>query len=174
MSTEITSAKVYRTELMPLSFLRRSAYVFPEKTAVVHGDRRYTYREFEERVHRLANPPRDAGPRQRERGAVLAPNIPALLEAHFAVPAAGCVLVPINTRLTPPEVAHIAAHSGARLLFVDAELQHLVQSAEGVQTVRIDDTGQPGDPYEDYLASGSPEAPPLLLEDEEETIAINY
>ena len=166
--------KVYRTELTPLSFLRRSACVFPEKTAVVHGDRRYTYREFEERVHRLANRLRDAGLRKGDRVAFLAPNIPALLEAHFAVPAAGCVLVPINTRLTPPEVAHIAAHSGTRLLFVDAELQHLVHSVEGVQTVRIDDTGQPGDPYEDYLASGSPEAPPLLLEDEEETIAINY
>jgi fatty-acyl-CoA synthase len=55
MSTEVISAKVYRTELTPLSFLRRSAYMFPEKTAVVYGDRRYTYKEFEERVNRLAS-----------------------------------------------------------------------------------------------------------------------
>src|SRR5688572_1123258 len=122
--------KVYRTELTPLSFLRRSAYVFPEKTAVVHGERRYTYREFEERVHRLASRLRDAGLREGDRVAFLAPNIPALLEAHFAVPAAGCVLVPVNTRLTPGEVAHIVEHSGARMLFVDAELQNLVQSVD--------------------------------------------
>jgi len=168
--------KVYRTELTPLSFLRRSAYVFPGKTAVVHGERRYTYREFEERVHRLANRLRDAGLGRGDRVAFLAPNIPALLEAHFAVPAAGCVLVPVNTRLTAAEVAHIVAHSGARLLFVDAELQHLAESVDGsrVETLRIDDTGQAGDPYEDYLAAGSPEAPPLLLTDEEETIAVNY
>ena len=76
--------KVYRTELTPLSFLRRSAYVFPEKTAVVHGDRRYTYREFEERVHRLANRLLDAGLRKGDRVAFLAPNIPALLEARAA------------------------------------------------------------------------------------------
>jgi fatty-acyl-CoA synthase len=168
--------KVYRTELTPLSFLRRSAYVFGEKTAIVHGDRRYTYREFEERVHRLASRLRDAGLRKGDRVAFLVPNIPALLEAHFAVPAAGCALVPINTRLTAGEVAHIVQHSGARMLFVDAELQHLVESVDRarVEMVRIDDTGLPGDPYEDYLAAGSPEPQPLLLEDEEETIAVNY
>jgi acyl-CoA synthetase (AMP-forming)/AMP-acid ligase II len=168
--------KVYRTELTPLSFLRRSAYVFPEKIAIVHGERRYTYREFEERVNRLASRLRGAGLRKGDRVAFLAPNIPALLEAHFAVPAAGCVLVPINTRLTLGEVAHVVKHSSARMLFVDADLQNLVQAIDGagVERVRIDDTGRPGDPYEDYLASGSPEAPPLLLEDEEETIAVNY
>src|SRR6478672_2803014 len=141
---------VYRTELSPLSFLRRSAYVFGEKTAIVHGDRRYTYREFEERVHRLASRLRDAGLRKGDRVAFLVPNIPALLEAHFAVPAAGSVLVPINTRLTADEVVHIVRHSGARMLFVDAELEHLVQSVgrARVEVVRIDDTGRPGDPYE--------------------------
>jgi fatty-acyl-CoA synthase len=84
--------------------------------------------------------------------------------------------VPINSRLTPGEVAHIVEHSGARMLFVDAELQNLAQSVDGakVQVVRIDDTGRPGDPYEDYLAAGSSEAVPSLLENEEETIAVNY
>src|SRR5215210_4514973 len=95
--------KVYRTELTPVSFLRRSAYVFPDKTAVVHGDRRYTYKEFEERVNRLASGLREAGLRKGDRVAFLAPNIPPLLEAHFAVPAAGYVLVPINTRLSSEE-----------------------------------------------------------------------
>ena len=168
--------KVYRTELTPVSFLRRSAYVYPDKVAVVHGDRRYTYRQFEERVNRLASRLRDAELRKGDRVAFLAPNIPPLLEAHFAVPAAGCVLVPINTRLGSEEVGHILDHSGSKMLFVDAELEKLVEPLDtsGIETVRIDDTGEPGDPYEDYLAEGSAEAVPGVLEDEEETIAINY
>ena len=168
--------KVYRDELTPVSFLRRSAHVFPEKVAVVHGDRRYTYREFEERVNRLASRLRDAGLQKGDRVAFLAPNIPPLLEAHFAVPASGCVLVPINTRLGSEEVGHILEHSGSKMLFVDAELEKLVEPLDtsGIEIVRIDDTGEPGDPYEDYLADGSPETLPSVLEDEEETIAINY
>src|SRR3712207_4964206 len=168
--------KVYRTELTPVSFLRRSAYVFPDKVAVVHGDRRYTYRQFEERVNRLASRLRGAGLQKGDRVAFLAPNIPPLLEAHFAVPAAGCVLVPVNTRLSSEEVGHILEHSGSKMLFVDAELEKLVEPLDtsGMETVRIDDTGEPGDPYEDYLAEGSAEAVPGVLEDEEETIAINY
>jgi fatty-acyl-CoA synthase len=165
--------KVYRSELTPVSFLRRSAYVYPDKVAVVHGHRRYTYREFEERVNRLASGLREAGLGKGDRVAFLAPNIPPLLEAHFAVPAAGCVLVPINTRLSGEEVGFILEHSGSKLLFADAELEKLVADVE-IQTVRIDDTGEPGDPYEDFLAEGSPEASPMVLEDEEETIAINY
>src|SRR5919198_5576214 len=95
--------KVYRTELSPVSFLRRSAYIYPDKVAVVHGERRYTYREFEERVNRLASRLRAAGLRKHDRVAFLAPNIPPLLEAHFAVPAAGGILVAINTRLSADE-----------------------------------------------------------------------
>jgi fatty-acyl-CoA synthase len=168
--------KVYRTELTPVSFLRRSAYVFPDKVAVVHGERRYTYGEFEERVNRLASRLREAGLQKGDRVAFLAPNIPPLLEAHFAVPAAGCVLVPVNTRLSSEEVGHILEHSGSKMLFVDAELEKLVEPLDtsGMETVRIDDTGEPGDPYEDYLAEGSAEAVPGVLEDEEETIAVNY
>ena len=96
-------------------------------------------------MHRLASRLRDAGLRKGDRVAFLVPNIPALLEAHFAVPAAGSVLVPINTRLTADEVVHIVRHSGARMLFVDAELEHLVQSVDRarVEVVRIDDTGRP-------------------------------
>src|SRR5579871_1730028 len=85
--------KVYRSELTPVSFLRRSASVFPDKTAVVHGERRYTYRQFEERVNRLASALRAAGMQKHDRVAFLAPNIPPLLEAHFGVPAAGGILV---------------------------------------------------------------------------------
>src|SRR5215210_930319 len=96
--------KVYRTELTPVSFLRRSAYVFPDKTAVVHGDRRYTYKEFEERVNRLASRLRDTDLQKGDRVAFLCYNIPPMLEAHFAMPLAGLVLVAINYRLSANEV----------------------------------------------------------------------
>ena len=100
-------AKVYRTELSPVSFLRRNAYVHPDKTAVVHGDRRYSYGEFALRVDRLAASLRAAGLAKHQRVAFLAPNIPPMLEAHFAVPAAGGVLVAINTRLSSSEIDYI-------------------------------------------------------------------
>jgi fatty-acyl-CoA synthase len=171
----LLSEKVYRSELTPVSFLRRSAYMFPEKTAVVYGGRRYSYSELEERVNRLASRLRDSGLGKGERIAFLCPNTPPMLEGHFAVPAAGLVLVAINTRLGRDEVTYIVEHSGAKMVFVDAELEPLLDDVDGdVERVRIDDTGEPGDPYEDYLAEGSPEPVESVLEDEEETISINY
>jgi len=172
----MTQRRVSRTELTPVSFLQRSAYVFPDKVAVVHGARRYTYRQFEERVNRLASALRGAGMNKHDRVAFLCPNIPAMLEAHYAVPAAGGVLVAINTRLSSDEIGYILTHSGSRFLFVDAELEPVVKPLDltGLEVVRVDDTGAPGDPYEDFLAGGSPGPVESWLEDEEETIAINY
>ncbi len=171
-----TQTKVYRTDLTPLSFLSRSASVFPEKVAIVHGDRHYTYREFAERVYRMASHLRVHGLQKGDRVAFLAPNIPSLLEAHYGVPAAGGILVAINTRLNTQEVDFLLQHSGARYLFVDAELYPLVEplTLEGIHVVRIDDTGAAEDPYEIFLAAGSPEPIESWLEDEEETISINY
>src|SRR5438309_8472952 len=161
--------RAYRTELTPISFLRRSASVFPDRTAVVHGERRSTYRQLEDRVDRLVRALHAAGLEQGDRVAFLSPNTPAMLEAHYAVPAAGGVLVAVNTRLNSEEVGYILEHSGARFLFVDAELAPLVQPLDtsGLTVVRIDDTGAAGDPYEDLLASSSPEPVPASLEDEE-------
>ena len=165
--------KVYRSELTPVDFLRRSAYMFPEKTAVVYGERRYSYSELEERVNRLSSRLRDAGLQKGDRVAFLCLNTPPMLEGHFAVPAAGLVLVAINTRLGKDEVTYIVEHSGAKMVFVDAELEKLLADVD-VEQVRIDDTGESGDPYEDYIAEGSDEPVESVLEDEEETISINY
>ena len=166
----------YRTELTPLAFLRRSAYVWPDKVAVVHGERRDTYRRLEERANRLASGLRTAGLGKLDRVAIIAPNTPAMLEAHFGVPAAGLVLVPINVRLSTDEIGYILKHSGAKVLFVDHEFEPLVAPLDltGVRVVRIDDTGAAGDPYEDFLAAHSPEPCEPWLEDELETISINY
>jgi fatty-acyl-CoA synthase len=168
--------RVYRTEFTPLSFLRRSAFVYPDKTAVVHGDRRISYRQFEERVHRLANRLLTEGLGRGDRVAFLSPNTPAMLEAHFAVPAAGGILVAINTRLNAEEVGYILSHSGARWLFVDTEFEPLLATldASAARVVPIADTGRPGDPYEEFLAGGTTDAVPAWLEDEEEMISINY
>jgi fatty-acyl-CoA synthase len=168
--------KVYRTELTPMSFLERSASLFPDKVAIIHGDRQYTYRKFAWRVNRLASRLRECGLQKHDRVAFLCPNIPALLEAHFAVPAAGGILVAVNTRLSSREIDYILRHSGSSFLFVDAELYPLVEplDLEGIQVVRVDDSGSPADPYEAFLAAGSPEPVKSWLEDEEETIALNY
>jgi len=108
-----TPTKVYRTELSPVSFLERSADVLPDKLAVVHGGRRYTYRQLAERVNRLASALRKAGMQKHDRVAFLCPNTPAMLEAHYGVPAAGGILVTINTRLSADEIAYILKHSGS-------------------------------------------------------------
>lgn len=108
--------KVYLEELSPVGFLRRSAYMFPDKTAVVHGGRRHSYREFQERANRLASGLQGQGLQKEDRVAFLCPNIPALLEAHFGVPAAGGILVAINSRLSSEEIGYILGHSGRNLI----------------------------------------------------------
>src|SRR2546428_4337034 len=166
---------VYRTELTPASFLTRSAYVFPQKTAVVHGSRRYSYAQLGERVHRLASALRGAGMEKHDRVAFLCPNTPAMLEAHFGVPAAGGILVAVNTRLGSDEIGYILKHSGSRFLFVAHELEGLVKPADltGVRVVRVDDTGAVGDPYEEFLATGSPQSSVRWLDAPAHTISIN-
>jgi fatty-acyl-CoA synthase len=166
----------YRTELTPVSFLRRSAYVYPDRVAVVHGERRYTYRDFEARCNRLASALRGLGLQKLDRVAIISPNTPPMLEAHYGVPLAGLVLVPINTRLNSDDIDYILKHSGARVLLVDGEMEALVKplALDGMSVIRIDDTGAPGDPYEDFIATGSAEPVEPWIEDEMETLSINY
>jgi fatty-acyl-CoA synthase len=166
---------VSRTELDPISFLKRSAAILTDRTAVVHGELRRTYGELDARVSRLASGLRGRGLEPRDRVAVLCPNTPALLEAHFGVPAAGGVLVAINARLSPSEIRTILEHSGARTLIVDAELAgRVADPPPGLDVVRVDDDGSEGDPYEQLLAEGDPAAAPRALADEEDPISINY
>ena len=170
--------KVFRTELTPLSFLRRTAALFPDTTAVVHGNRgtACSYRQFARRVNRLASALQAHGLRPADCVAFLCPNIPPMVEAHFAVPAAGGILVAINTLLNAAEIAAILRHSGARFLFVDHELYSILTplNLDGITVIRVDDTGLPDDPYETFLAKGSPEELDPRLADEEETISLSY
>jgi acyl-CoA synthetase (AMP-forming)/AMP-acid ligase II len=168
--------KVFRTELNPVDLLERAAFVYPNKVALVHGERRYSYAALGERAWRLANALRGVGLEKGDRVATLLPNSPAMLEAHFGVPAAGGILVSVNTRLSSDEIAYILEHSGSRVLLLDAELAGLVDPIDlgGVHVIRVDDTGSADDPYEHFLAGASPNRPASRLEDEEETISVNY
>jgi acyl-CoA synthetase (AMP-forming)/AMP-acid ligase II len=168
--------KVFRTELDPVDFLQRAAHIYPAKTAVVHGERRYSYGQLAERSWRLAKALRSAGLNKGDRVATLLVNSPAMLEAHFGVPAAGGILVAVNFRLSAAEVGYILAHSGARYLLLHSQLEELVAPLDlaGVTVIRCTDTGSPEDPYEQFLAAAPAERPPSWLADEEETISINY
>jgi fatty-acyl-CoA synthase len=166
---------VFRTELNPVDFLRRAAYIYPEKIAVVDGERRYSYAQLAERSWRLANALRSAGLRKGDRVATLLFNSSPMLEAHFGVPAAGGILVAVNNRLASPEVGHILEHSGARFLLLDAELEpHLSPLALSEVTVIRCDRGAAEDQYERFLTAARSDMPDSWLEDEEETISINY
>jgi fatty-acyl-CoA synthase len=169
------TSKVFRTELNPVDFLRRAAYVSPEKIAVVDGDDRYSYRQLAERSWRLANALRSAGLGKGDRVATLLFNSSSMLEAHFGVPAAGGILVAINNRLASPEVRYILEHSGARFLLLDAELEPLIAplAMSGLTLIRCG-RGDTDDQYEQLLTAASGEMPDSWLEDEEETISINY
>ena len=111
---------VFRSELNPVDFLYRAAYLYPDKVAVAAGKRRYSYRELAERSWRLANALRSAGLAKGDRVAALLFNSPAMLEAHFGVPAAGGILVAVNNRLSGPEIGYILQHSGAKYLLLDS------------------------------------------------------
>jgi len=114
--------------LTPMRFLQRSAEVFPNKNAIVYGSRTYTYAEYSAIAQRMARAIR-ARINPGDRVIFLAPNIPEMLIAHFAVPLAGGVLVALNSRLAKPEIDYVIAHSEATMLFLDAELVATVGSA---------------------------------------------
>ena len=174
---------VYRTELTPLSFLERSSLVYPDKTAIVDGDRRITYREMARETTRLAGALSASGVRPGDRVAFLCPNIPEMLMAHFAVPLVRGVLVAVNTRLAPAEIHYILGHSGSKVLVGDSELLAPLAGVIGdlselTEVVSIDRsgtaTGYPTTPYREFLARGSDRPLPWTVDDEERTISINY
>ncbi len=115
--------------LSPLSFLERAAAVFPEKTAVIHGETRYSYRELMTRCRRLASALAGRGVRPGDTVSLMAPNVPALLEAHYGVAMAGAVLNALNYRLDAASIAFILAHGEARVLITDREFSATVKAA---------------------------------------------
>ena len=115
--------------LSPLSFLRRTAEVFPDHLAVIHGRLRYSYNELYERCRRLASALEKRGIKRGDTVAIMAPNTPAHLEAHFGIPATGAVINAINTRLDAAAIAFILEHGEAKILFTDREYSATVKAA---------------------------------------------
>ncbi len=173
------------TPLSPLSFIKRTAAVYPERISVVHGEQQYTWAETYARCRRLASALAARGVGAGDTVAVLAPNVPAIYEAHFGVAMAGAVLNTINTRLDPAAVAFILDHAEAKVLITDRELSDIVRAAltrveHQPLVIDIDDPlvteGEPlgSMDYESFLDSGDPEFTPFTPADEWQAISLNY
>ncbi|AJR23417.1 AMP-binding protein [Sphingobium sp. YBL2] len=172
--------------LSPLTFLPRAAAIHSDRPSIVHGTLSWTWRETHERCLKLASALRGRGIGRGDIVAILAPNIPAMVEAHFGVPMAGAILNTLNTRLKAEEIAFQLAHSKARLLLVDREYGETVAAAVAAMAsppliVCIDDPLYDGAAppigsldYETLLAEGSADAPWSLPLDERDPIALNY
>ncbi|WP_211091460.1 acyl-CoA synthetase [Pseudothauera rhizosphaerae] len=172
--------------LSPLSYLERSACVYPNRTSVIHGARRYTWGQTYERCRRLASALVQRGVGRGDTVAVMLPNVPAMVDAHFGIPMTGAVLNTLNTRLDAEAIAFMLTHGEAKVLITDPEFAPTVRAAldllEGPKPLVIDalDDEFPGKDrlgeieYEDFLASGDPDYAWELPRDEWDAIALNY
>jgi len=171
--------------LTPLRFLDRAADVYPDRAAIIHGDHRQTWSETRDRAYRLASALAKRGIRRGDTVSIMAPNTPAMLEAHFGVPLAGAVLNAINSRLDIEGLAFILRHGESKLLLVDSEFSALALKAiERLDSppvvIDINDVeGPETEPvgvvdYEALLAEGDSDFEGVWPIDEWEPIALNY
>jgi fatty-acyl-CoA synthase len=194
-SRDLRQASIYQRDLdqtaanfvplSPLSFLRRAAAVYPEKLAVVHGARHFSYRQFDERCRRLAAALASRGVGQGSTVAVLAPNIPALLEAHYGVPMSGGVLNALNVRLDAAGIAFILDHGEAEVLIADTSFSETLAEALKLcrrrpHLIEVEDPEGEGGArlgeieYEEFLNASPPLEGETLPSDEWQAIALNY
>ncbi len=171
--------------LSPLSFLKRSADIFGERTAVIYGTRRYVWREVHDRACRLACALAALGVVKGDTVSIMAANTPELFEAHFGVPMAGAVLNTINMRLEPATVAYILEHGDAKALITDSAFAPTVRIAleqlgRQIPVIDIHDEQGPGGEslgrieYEAFLEQGDPAYSWSLPDDEWDALALNY
>jgi fatty-acyl-CoA synthase len=170
----------------PLGFIERAAAVYPDRLAVVHGGIRRDWRETYARARRLASALAAMGIGRDDTVAVMLPNIPAMVEAHFGVPMAGAVLNTLNTRLDAETLGFMLNHGEAKALLVDREFSATMRRAlahieRPIRVIDVDDPEYGGDgerigeiEYEDWLAAGDPEFAWLRPEDEWQAICLNY
>ena len=172
--------------LTPLSHLQRAAVVFADREALVYGNIRRTYADYNKRVTQLASALAGVGIKPGDVVATILPNVPAQSEASFGVPACGAVLNTINTRLDVDTVAYILDHGEAKVALVDSQFLPLAMAAielmEGPAPLIIevpdDQAGVPAmarqQNYEDFLATGDPDFKWVMPGDEWESLALNY
>jgi fatty-acyl-CoA synthase len=173
------------TPLSPITYLERTASVYPDKTAVIHGDARYTYAQLYERCRRLASALARRGIGVGDTVSVMASNVPAMLEAHYGVPMAGAVLNALNYRLDAGTIAFILAHARSKLLITDREYSATIAAAlaqmdDPPAVIDIDDPAFEGGEllgekdYEALLQEGSSEDPYRTPADEWQAISLCY
>ena len=174
--------------ISPLGFIERTAEVYPGRLAIVHGDRRQTWGETYARCRQLASALMRAGIGKNDTVAVMLPNTPPMVEAHFGVPMAGAVLNALNTRLDPQAIAFMLDHGEAKVVIVDPEFAGtlkkalaLRQSKAPLLVIDVEDalfTGQTerigSITYDAFVASGDPHFAWRLPADEWDAIALNY
>ena len=166
------------TPLSPIEFARRARRLYPDREAVVDGALRFTYGEFLSRCDRWSAALQSLGVRQGDRVAYIAPNTHAHLEAYYAVPQIGAVLVPINFRLVPAEFQYIINHSGAKVVCAHSDYMKAVDGIRGnlpdvERFVALEGSGNGWIEYETVLAThGADFAEPDI--DENDLLTINY
>ncbi|TRX58165.1 acyl-CoA synthetase [Thalassomonas sp. M1454] len=171
--------------LTPVNFLKRTAQLHPQRKAIIYGTESFTYTEFQDNVYRLASALRKRGVKKGTTVTIMAANIPAFLDAHFAVPMIGAVLNSLNTRLDAANLAFILDHAETDVLLVDTYYLDVMQQAVSLSTRKpmiidivdhecLDGRLMGEIEYKDLLAEGSPEPFDHLIEDEWDAMALNY
>ncbi|MFG1352764.1 AMP-binding protein [Xanthobacter autotrophicus] len=171
--------------LTPMNFLLRAADVFPDRVAIIHGEERYTWREHAHRCKELASALTHSGIRRGDTVAILSPNTPAMLEAHFGVPMSGGLLNTLNIRLDAAAIAFILEHCEAKVFLVDKQFSDVARVALAQMefkplVVDIEDALAEGGErigsctYEEFLQRGHAEEPTYWPEDEFEALSLNY
>jgi fatty-acyl-CoA synthase len=172
------------TPLTPLDWKRRAVKYYPDKVAVIDGAKRFTYREFDERVNRLSNALLRAGIGKGDHVALIMPNTHQMLEAFYGIGQIGAVTVPINYRLSGDDFAYILNHSESKALIIDAEYVSSIEAIlDRIPGVKLFVVANPGDrfetslphtEFEEFLEGAGAEAPPALEIDENQLLTINY
>ena len=173
------------TALSPLSFIARTSRIYPNLTAIIHGDRRYSWSETYKRARQLASSLKSRGIGKGDTGAFMGANTPELYEAHFGVPMVGAILNALNIRLDARAIAYILDHGEAKVLFTDREFSETIKSALKLTQVKpiiidIDDilitTGEllGESDYEKFITGGDPNFEWQLPDDEWNAISLNY
>ena len=184
-STDLDKNAANYSPLSPLTFIERAASVYPERCALIYNDTRRNWAETYDRCRQFADALRQHGIAADDTVALMLPNVPAMYEAHFAIPMAGAVINGLNIRLDASAIAFQLKHSGAKILFTDPEFSATVNAALGMLSEKpividvADAAFDGGDrigimEYEEFVASGDPKFSWDLPQDEWQAIALGY
>ena len=173
--------------LSPLRYLERAAYIYPDQAAIIHGARQLSWKQTYQRCCQFAHQLQKLGIQKNDTVSVLLPNIPAMIEAHFAVPMAGAVLNTLNTRLDAKTIAFMLEHAESKVLLVDPEFAHVAREAlalisQQIYVIDVADLEYESElsnpigqiEYETWLNQGDANFEWSLPNDEWDAISLNY